>query len=98
MVGCLFQSRVVRMPWFAQDFPALALEFSHPGTSSVPDKPGHGHLTAEEGFVPNCAVPHIQLVGEATGPGAATGRALSAPTVLTHRSQACGRRLDTCST
>ena len=45
--------------WFAQDFPGLALKFSHPGTSSVPDKPGRGPLIPQEACVPNIAVPHV---------------------------------------
>lgn len=50
--------------------------------------------------VPNCVVPHVWFVGEAVGPWAALGRALSAPSglvCLTDRCQAHRCHLDTWS-
>lgn len=90
------------MSRFAQDFPGLALKFSHLRTSSLLDKPGCGHPILEEAFALICAVPHVWFVGGAVGPEQpAAGGALSVPTVLvclTHRSQACNCHLHTCST
>lgn len=91
---------MVRTFWFAQDFPGLALKFSHPKLILLQISQDVVLSLFQRKHVPNCAVPHVWFVGEAVSPRAALGRALSAPTslvCLTDRCQAHGRHLDTWS-